>query len=82
MKLLATARRALRNGQSLILAKAPAEDPLERPAWTDAVSLWNALFAPFAPLIEDADVGQAWSITPTGRASVAALPGGRAAFPA
>ena len=56
MTLLTAARKALRNGRNLILAKAPDENPGEHQAWADAVSLWNDLFAPFSPLVEDADV--------------------------
>jgi SAM-dependent methyltransferase len=56
MSLLDQAKKVLRTGRQVVLARPVDRDPADQAAWEDAVALWNALFAPFSPLIEDADV--------------------------
>lgn len=56
MSLLDQAKKVLRTGRQVVLPRPQDRDPADQAAWEDAVALWNALFAPFSPLIEDADV--------------------------
>ncbi|MEH6663767.1 MAG: class I SAM-dependent methyltransferase [Brevundimonas sp.] len=56
MSLVERARRVLRKGRQAVLPQSEVRSPSDQAAWEDAVALWNALFAPFSPVVEDADV--------------------------
>jgi SAM-dependent methyltransferase len=56
MNLLDRARQALRTGRQAVLPAPEVRAPSDQAAWEDAVALWNALFAPFSPVLEDAQV--------------------------
>ncbi|MFN3816863.1 hypothetical protein [Brevundimonas sp.] len=56
MNLLDRARKALRAGRKAVLPEPEVRAPSDQAAWEDAVALWNALFAPFSPVLENADV--------------------------
>lgn len=56
MTMLNKARKMLRSGRQVILPGPQRVDPADQAAWEDAVALWNDLFAPFAPVVEGADV--------------------------
>lgn len=47
---------AWRLGAKVVLARPQPPDPADQAAWSDAVALWDALFEPFSPLVEGADV--------------------------
>lgn len=56
MTFLDSARKILRTGRQVMMPRPQPRDPADQIAWEDAVALWNALFAPFSPIVEDADV--------------------------
>lgn len=56
MKLTDRVREIIHRGKRTVLGVPPDADPRDRVAWEVAVGLWNEVFEPFSPLIDDADV--------------------------
>lgn len=50
------AREIIHRGKRVVLGAPSHPDPDDRMAWEAAIAVWNEVFQPFSPLIEDADV--------------------------